>query len=69
MRRIIDAKYKNSNLNKVITEQCQHLNTEECKRLLIILGKSEELIGGTLCTWNTTLVDLELKADAKRVFL
>ena len=52
-----------------MTEQCQHLNTEECKRLLIILRKSEELFGGTLCTWNTTLVDLELKADVKPVCL
>ena len=60
IRRIIDAKYKNSNLNKVMTEQCQHLNTKECKIFLILLRKLKDLLGETLGTWNTNLVDLEL---------
>ena len=48
MHRIIDAKYKNFNLNKVMTEQCQHLNTKECKRFLILLSKLKDLLGETL---------------------
>ena len=67
MHRIIDAKYKKSDLNKVMTEQCQHLNAEEFKRLLILLRKFEDLFHGVLDTWNTTWVELELKDDAKPV--
>ena len=67
MRRILDAKYKKSDLNKVMTEQFQHLNTEECNRHMIVLRKYEDLFNGTLGTWNTTPVDLELRDDAKPV--
>ena len=69
MSRILDAKYKNSNLNKVMTKQCQHLNAEERKRLLILLRKFEDLFDGTLDMWNTTLLELGLKDDAKPVCL
>ena len=34
MRRIIDTKYEKADLNKVTSEQCQHLNTIERYRLL-----------------------------------
>ena len=34
MRRILDAKYEKSDLNKVMITQCQHPNTKERKRLL-----------------------------------
>ena len=30
MRRILDAKYEKTDLSKVMTEQYQHLNIEEC---------------------------------------
>ena len=67
MRRIIDANYEKADLNKVMTEQCQHVNTPERYRLLNILKKSEYLFDGTLGMWNTTPIDLELKDDAKPV--
>ena len=67
IRRIIDAKYENSDLNKVMTKQCQHLNTTECYRIINILKKYKYLFGVTLGTWNTTSVDLELEDDAKPV--
>ena len=52
-----------------MTEQCQHLNTEECEIPLFILKKFEDMFGGTLSMWNTTLVYLELKYDVKQVRL
>ena len=58
MRRILDAKYEKSELNKVMTEQCQHLNTKEYKTLLNLLRTFEDLSNSTLGTWNITLVDL-----------
>ena len=67
MRRIIDAKYKKYDLNKVVTKQCQHANAEKRKRLLILLKKFKDLFNGTLGAWNTTPVDSELKDDEKLV--
>ena len=69
MRRILDAKYENAYLNKVMTEQCQHQNTKQYKRLLHLFRKYEYLFDGTLGTWNTTPVDLELRGDSKPVCL
>ena len=69
MRRVLDAKYEKFDLNKVMTKKCQHLNTKERKRLLNILGKYEELFDGTLVTWNTTPLYLELRYDVKPVCL
>ena len=69
MRKILDAKYKKLDLNKVITKQCQQINTKEWKRLLSLLRKSEYLFDGMLGTWNTTPVYLELKDDVKPVWL
>ena len=67
MRRILEAKYKKVELNKVITKQCQHLNTKERNWRLSLLRKYEDLFDGTLGTWNTTPVDFELGYDAKPV--
>ena len=68
MRKILDAKYKKSDLNKVMTKQFQLLNATEGYRLLNILKKSEDLFDRKLGMWNTTPVDLELEYDAKPVF-
>ena len=65
MRRTLDAKYEKAYLNKVVTEKCQHINTEEMRRLLNILRKFGYLFDGKLGTWNTTPVYLELKDDVK----
>ena len=67
IRRIIYAKYDKADLNKVMTEQFQHLNAKERKRLLIILRKFKDIFGGTLVTFNTTLVYLKLKYNVKPV--
>ena len=50
-----------------MTEQCQHLTATENHRILHLLKKFEDLFEGTLGTWNTTLVDLELKDKVKPV--
>ena len=68
MIRILDAKYKHSELNTVMAKQCQHLTATECNRILHLLKKFEYLFDGTLCTWKTTPVDLEFKDNAKPVF-
>ena len=39
IHRILEAKYKKVDLNKVMDEQCQHLNPNEQERLLHILEK------------------------------
>ena len=41
--------------------QCTHLSQEEQSKLLQLLKKFENLFDGTLGTWNTTPVDIELK--------
>ena len=69
IRRILDAKYEKVDLNKVMTKKFQHLNTKEPEKLLHLLRKYEDLFNGTLGTWNTTLVYLELSNNEKPVFL
>ena len=61
MRRVLDANYEKADLNKVMTQQCQHLK--------ILLNEYKDLIDGTLGTWNTTPVDLELSDNANPVCL
>ena len=39
MRRILYAKYKTADLNKVMTKHCQHPSTQEWERLLALLWK------------------------------
>ena len=68
MHRIIDAKFKND-LNKVITKTFQRLYTKEIEMLLKLLPKFGAFFDGTLGTWETAPVDLELKDDAKPVCL
>ena len=68
MRRILDAKYKKAELNEVMTKQCQkHLTATEHHRIPQLLKKLKYLFDGTLGTWNTTPVDLELKDNAEPV--
>ena len=67
MCRILDAKYEKSDLNKVMDEQCKHLTATEHNRLLHLLKKFEDLFDGTLGTWNTNPMDLELKYNGSHV--
>ena len=54
---ILDAKDGQADLNEVMTEKFQHLNTKECKIFLNLLQKYEDLFDDTLGVLNTTLVD------------
>ena len=65
MPRILDAKYEQKDLNKVMTKQCQHLSTEEQEIILSLLRNFEDLFDGIFGTWNTTTVYLELRDGAK----
>ena len=68
MRRILDVKYEKAELNEVMTKKCQkHLTTTEHNILIQLLKKIEDMFDGTLGTRNTTLVELQLKDDAKHV--
>ena len=69
MRRILDAEYENTDLNKVMTKQCQHLSTKERYTLLSLLNRFKDLFYRTTVTWNTTLVDMGLKDNSKPVCL
>ena len=70
MRRILDVKYKKADLNEVTTKKChKHLTAVERHRLFQLLKKFEDLFDGTLGTWNTNPLELELKDDAKPVCL
>ena len=69
MRRILDTKYEKADLNMVMAEQCQHINTAERYRLLTLLRKYEALFNVTFGTWNTAPADVELNDDAKPVCL
>ena len=68
MPRILDAKYENADLNEVMTKKCQkHITATQRHALLQVLKKFEDLFDGTLGTWNTAPVELELNDDAKPV--
>ena len=60
IQQIIDAKYCPADLQKVVDE-CTHLTDTEQKQLLQLLQKFEHLFDGTIGTWETEPVDLELK--------
>ena len=60
IQQIIDAKYCPADLQKIVDE-CTHLSKEEQRQLLKLLQKFEHLFDGTLGTWQTEPVDLELK--------
>ena len=57
---IIDAKYTPANLTQ-IADGCENLEVQEKAKLLTLLNKFEHLFDGTLGSWNTDPVTLELK--------
>ena len=61
LREILDAKYENSDLNKVMKNQCQYLTETKCNELLKLLQKIEELFYVTIGTWKTHPADFVLK--------
>ena len=58
---VLDGKYEDSNLNKVMKNQYQHLTQTQRNELLKFLQKIELLLYGTLDTWKTDAVGFELK--------
>ena len=60
IQEIINATYTPADLDKIVAE-CTHLSKEEQSNLLRLLKKFENLFDGTLGTWDTTPVDIELK--------
>ena len=67
MRIILDAKYENADLHKVMETQCHNLTMTQRNGLLKLFLGFEELFDGKLGTWETDPVDFELKKDAKPV--
>ena len=60
IQRIVEAKYSKADLLK-LAKSCKTIRENEQKLLLASLKKFEHLFDGTLGTWNTEPVDLELK--------
>ncbi len=58
--KILDANYKKSDLQAVVTN-CTQLNSVEKNKLLELLKKFEPLFNGTLGHWRTEPVSFQLK--------
>jgi hypothetical protein len=57
---IIESKYTPADLSKIV-EKCTHLDKAERRQLLHLLQKYEDLFDGSLGTWKTDPIQLELK--------
>jgi hypothetical protein len=60
VQNIIESKFTPADLNKIV-EECTHLEKDKQKQLLKLLQKFEELFDGSLGTWKTNPINLELK--------
>ena len=56
---ILDSKYTNPDLHKVMKNQCKHLIKEKLNGLLKLLPKPEDCFDGTISTWKANPVDFE----------
>ena len=64
---ILYAKYEKANLHKVMETQCQYLTMTQRNEFIKLLQIFGELFNGTLGTWKTDPVDLELKENVKPI--
>ena len=64
IQRILDIKYAPADLNKIVQE-CTHLTDTEKAKLGKVLTKYQDLFDGSLGTWKTDPIELELRPDAK----
>lgn len=64
MTTILDAHYEKANLDNVV-DTYEHLDASEKLSLKKLLKSYEYLFDGSLGTWNTEPIDLELQEDAK----
>ena len=60
IQEIMDVKYAPADINEMVSK-CDHLTNTERSDLKMLLHKFESLFDGTLGTWNTEPIDLELK--------
>ena len=60
IQNIIESKYTPADLSKIVKE-CIHLNPKEQRQLLQTLQRFEDLFDGSLGTWKTDPIQLELK--------
>ena len=66
LHKIMESNYEKANLEEVVRD-ADNLGDEQKHELLKLLKEFEELFDGTLGTWNTEPVHIELKADAKPI--
>ena len=64
IQRMTEEKYSPADLKKEV-EKCSHLTSKEKSQLLNLLRKYNSLFDGSLGTWKTTPVELELQEGAK----
>ena len=60
IQHILNAKYTPADLNS-LARDCESLNEEQQNALLALLNKYKPVFDGSLGTWNTDPVELELK--------
>jgi hypothetical protein len=60
IKKILDAKYSATDLEKVCSSQ-SHLKLDKQQKLLALLTEFEDLLDGTLGKWKEEPVKLELK--------
>jgi hypothetical protein len=60
IQEIMDVKYTPADINEMVYK-CNHLTNTERNDLKMLLHKFESLFDGTLDTWDTEPIDLELK--------
>ena len=67
IQRIVELKYAPADLEDIVSN-IKTINLEEKEKLLKLFNKFKHLFDGTLGSWKTSPVDLQLKEDAKPVF-
>ena len=60
---MLDAKYEQADLPKIVQEKCAHLTNKEKSALLKL--EFHDLFDGTLGDWKTSPVHLQLKEGVK----
>jgi len=61
---ILDIKYAPADLDKIVQEST-HLTDQEKSTLGKLLARYQDLFDGTLGTWNTDPIELELRPEVK----
>jgi hypothetical protein len=59
--RILDAKYKKTDLQSIVRDDCKRLSANQQKELLQLLNKNESLFDSTLGDWKIKPVSFQLR--------